>query len=150
MNAIAIITIVTLTLVVFAVAAVAVIINSQLKAADRELRNALDYAQKVARSIYVNHYRHTSLHWEEEDTICGVISQIDNMATGLIRQNNDWTPSQNKNYDRSIHSNPDAKAWADFFVATFPGQAARHELMVGWFANAMMAMRDAIKQGKFS
>ncbi|WP_296125457.1 hypothetical protein [Pseudomonas sp. Ga0074129] len=45
----------------------------------------------------------------------------------------------------SIHSNPDAKAWADFFVAVFPGQADKHELMIGWFANAMMAMHDHLK-----
>jgi hypothetical protein len=45
----------------------------------------------------------------------------------------------------SIHRNPDAKAWADFFVAVFPGQADKHELMIGWFANAMMAMHDHLK-----
>jgi hypothetical protein len=45
----------------------------------------------------------------------------------------------------SIHQNPDAKAWADFFVAVFPGQATKHELMIGWFANAMMAMHDHLK-----
>lgn len=45
----------------------------------------------------------------------------------------------------SIHSNPDAKAWADFFVAVFPGQAGKHDLMLGWFANAMMAMHDHLK-----
>lgn len=45
----------------------------------------------------------------------------------------------------SIHRNPDAKAWADFFVAVFPGLADKHELMIGWFANAMMAMHDHLK-----
>ena len=57
----------------------------------------------------------------------------------------EWVPS-GADYDRSIHSNPDAKAWADFFVATFPGQADKHDLMLGWFANAMMAMHDHLKQ----
>ena len=45
----------------------------------------------------------------------------------------------------SIHRNPDAKAWADFFVAVFPGQADKHDLMIGWFANSMMAMHDHLK-----
>lgn len=55
-----------------------------------------------------------------------------------------WMPSGIANYDRSIHSNPDAKAWADFFVEVFPGLKDKHDLMVGWFANAMMAMHDHI------
>lgn len=49
-------------------------------------------------------------------------------------------------YDRAIHHNPDAKAWADLFVQTFPAQADQHELMLGWFANAMMAMHDHLAQ----
>lgn len=55
-----------------------------------------------------------------------------------------WKPS-GAEYDRAIHHNPDAKAWADMFVATFPGLADKHDLMVGWFANAMMAMHDYLK-----
>ena len=55
-----------------------------------------------------------------------------------------WMPS-GADYDRSIHCNPDAMAWADFFVATFPGLADKHDLMLGWFANAMMAMHDFLK-----
>ena len=58
---------------------------------------------------------------------------------------NAWEPS-GKDHDRSIHSNPDAKAWADLFVDTFPGLADKRDLMLGWFANAMMAMHDSIKQ----
>lgn len=57
------------------------------------------------------------------------------------QQSDPWVPSV-FNYDRSIHSNPDAKAWADLFVQTFPGLAGKHDLMLGWFANAMMAMHD--------
>lgn len=55
-----------------------------------------------------------------------------------------WTPSV-ADYDRNIHRNPDAAAWADLFVATFPGLADKHDLMLGWFANAMMAMHDFLK-----
>lgn len=52
-----------------------------------------------------------------------------------------WAAS-GKDYDRNIHSNPDANAWAEFFMETFPNCGADHETMRGWFANAMMAMHD--------
>jgi hypothetical protein len=53
-------------------------------------------------------------------------------------------------YDMSIHTNPDATAWARFYVETRerftaegrPGRFDDEENMVGWFANAMMAMHD--------
>jgi len=50
-------------------------------------------------------------------------------------------------YDLSIHQNPDAKAWAKFFMETkqrnnWTLDDIDEELMIGWFANAMMAMHD--------
>lgn len=48
-------------------------------------------------------------------------------------------------YDMAIHSNPDARAWAAFFMETkakTPTIADSEECMIGWFANAMMAMHD--------
>jgi hypothetical protein len=49
-------------------------------------------------------------------------------------------------YDMSIHTNPDARAWAKFFVETTKDMnrdAFRDEsYMIAWFANAMMAMHD--------
>jgi len=53
-------------------------------------------------------------------------------------------------YDRSIHSNPDAEAWAEFFMRSMKQQGLEVEhipkdLMVAWFANAMMAMHDHLK-----
>ena len=72
---------------------------------------------------------------------------IEDAATvlaALEAQPDPWKAS-GADWCRSIHSNPDAKAWADFFVAVFPGQADKHELMFGWFANAMMAMHDHLK-----
>lgn len=51
-------------------------------------------------------------------------------------------------YDMSIHANPDAQAWAKFFIETtrdMDRDAFRDEsYMIGWFANAMMAMHDHI------
>ena len=50
---------------------------------------------------------------------------------------------------RSIHHNPDAQAWAKFFgekykVVHLDGSEVddSEDLMIGWFANAMMAMYD--------
>ena len=54
-------------------------------------------------------------------------------------------PRASFDYDRSIHSNPDAKAWAEFFNASLVQRGEQPldpDLMVGWFANAMMAMHD--------
>jgi len=45
-------------------------------------------------------------------------------------------------YDMSIHTNPDAAVWAKFFKEKFPD--SDEDLMLGWFANAMMAMHDHI------
>jgi hypothetical protein len=49
-------------------------------------------------------------------------------------------------YDRNIHTNPDARAWARFFMETWRASAGQmsidEETLHGWFANAMMAMHD--------
>ena len=55
-----------------------------------------------------------------------------------------------RDYEKSIHNNPDAQAWAKFFIDTIAEQSLRIEdideaLMIGWFANAMMAMHDSMK-----
>lgn len=49
-------------------------------------------------------------------------------------------------YDMSIHSNPDAMAWTRFFRETHPDCNVDDDVMLGWFANAMMAMHDHIFQ----
>lgn len=45
-------------------------------------------------------------------------------------------------YDMSIHTNPDAMAWARFFCSSHPDCGLDENIMVAWFANAMMAMHD--------
>ena len=47
-------------------------------------------------------------------------------------------------YDMSIHYNPDAMAWVKFFRQTHPDCNVPDDVMLGWFANAMMAMHDHI------
>lgn len=61
-------------------------------------------------------------------------------------------------YDMSIHTNPDAKAWAAFYVQSREqfeasgreGRFDNEENMLGWFANAMMAMHDHITGQKIT
>jgi hypothetical protein len=48
-------------------------------------------------------------------------------------------------YDLSIHTNPSADAWTQFFYQTYPNCNVDKDVMRGWFANAMMAMHDHIK-----
>lgn len=53
-------------------------------------------------------------------------------------------------YDMSIHTNPDARAWAKFYTecrnkSADPANFDDEENMVGWFANAMMAMHDHMR-----
>ena len=43
-------------------------------------------------------------------------------------------------YDMTIHTNPDARAWAKFFYESNPDLTDVD--MVAWFSNAMMAMHD--------
>lgn len=50
----------------------------------------------------------------------------------------------------SIHTNPDARAWAKFFVETYKKSDDKaafiaEDNMLGWFANAMMAMHDHMR-----
>lgn len=50
-------------------------------------------------------------------------------------------------YDMTIHRNPDADAWAKFFIKTNPESPYDLDTMRAWFANAMMAMHDYLVLG---
>ena len=49
-------------------------------------------------------------------------------------------------YNRNIHHNPDAQAWAKFFIETTKDMDREvfsdEGYMIAWFSNAMMAMHD--------
>jgi hypothetical protein len=47
-------------------------------------------------------------------------------------------------YDMSTHTNPDAMAWTKLFREKNPDCNVPDDIMLGWFANAMMAMHDHI------
>lgn len=42
----------------------------------------------------------------------------------------------------NIHINPDAQAWTKYFRECNPECNIPDDIMLGWFANAMMAMHD--------
>lgn len=56
-------------------------------------------------------------------------------------------------YDMSIHTNPDARAWAKLYCqcrnkyeAEHPGERYDSEdMIISWFANTMMAMHDHMR-----
>ena len=53
--------------------------------------------------------------------------------------------NMSKPYDMSIHTNPDAMAWVKFFRESKPNCNVPDDEMLGWFANAMMAMHDHLQ-----
>lgn len=63
------------------------------------------------------------------------------MVEAIRRHELAWKPTGG-DYDRSIHQSMDAKRWADLFVQTMPALARYHDVMLGWFANAIMAAID--------
>lgn len=71
----------------------------------------------------------------------------------LQADSQEYVETNTADYDMSIHSNPDAAAWAKFFQKTFEEQKwtiddIDESLMIGWFANAMMAMHDHVLSEK--
>ena len=52
-----------------------------------------------------------------------------------------------REWDYSLHTNPSAQAWAEAFDKMYPTCNVRHDVMIGWFANAMMAMHDYLNGG---
>jgi hypothetical protein len=52
------------------------------------------------------------------------------------------TEADTPDYDMSIHTNPRADAWVAFFRQCNPDCNVPDDVMLGWFANAMMAMHD--------
>lgn len=68
---------------------------------------------------------------------------------GLRSNGDSYSPEQIEEsppYDMRIHSNPSALAWATFFRECNPECNLDDDVMLGWFANAMMAMHDHIYQ----
>lgn len=50
-----------------------------------ELKIAKDYAKTLATYLWSMHYKDDAPDWEPFDDLFGILSQIDNMLTGLKR-----------------------------------------------------------------
>ena len=46
--------------------------------------NCYGYAARLATAIWEQHYKNTAPQWQVFDDLMGVLTQIDNMATGLV------------------------------------------------------------------
>jgi hypothetical protein len=80
------------------------------------------------------------------ETCCSLLTAAPAPADdGPVASIDDIWVASGKEYDRSIHSNPDHYAWAELFVSTFPNLRADVDTMAGWFANAMMAKVDSVR-----
>ena len=79
------------------------------------------------------------MSWGVANEIQELLAQPEPVVTGM---SNKETP----HYDMSIHSNPSAMVWTKFFRECRPECNLDDETMLGWFANAMMAMHDHIYQ----
>lgn len=55
---------------------------------DTELDSALGYAKSLARNVWQKHYREDSPQWKSDNTLVGVLSQLDNMFAGMTRLDN--------------------------------------------------------------
>lgn len=68
----------------------------------------------------------------------GIIRNEKGVIIGRIKCEND--------YDMAIHSSTSALEWAELFIKTKNETSFEidKDLMLGWFANAMMAMHDSI------
>lgn len=82
----AIITIITLTLVILALTAVAVILQRRLTALADKHEVVSAYARDVAEDMHYDHYRHEVHDWQVAHDPMEILSQISNMSTGLLRR----------------------------------------------------------------
>ena len=54
--------------------------------AETREREAMQYASTLATSLWKSHYKADSPHWALCGSLSGVLTQIDNMASGLIKE----------------------------------------------------------------
>ncbi|WP_233854060.1 hypothetical protein [Paraburkholderia sp. HD33-4] len=51
-----------------------------------ELERATAYAHAIAVVLHHKHWRHTAPDWKPLDDLYGLLTQIDNMTCGMVRQ----------------------------------------------------------------
>lgn len=50
---------------------------------------ALGYATRLAESLWEKHFKRDAPHWKPLPDLLGVLTQIDNMTTGLARSHDE-------------------------------------------------------------
>jgi len=83
----------------------------------------------------------------------GFIPKSDSLTNPIQRNELLQITSDTYKKEASIHSNPDAQVWAAYFMFykylnDWKTEDIDEALMLGWFANAMMAMHDHLYQTK--
>jgi hypothetical protein len=123
-----------------------------------------EYMHGLSKKHYTKTLRQAIAELEKQEPVVGTKTWFEDgkmvtqhlYASDISQERVDETAKHGhepvpNDYDRSIHSNPDAQAWAKFFMATVNEQEwciddIDESLMTGWFANAMMAMHDHVKR----
>ena len=54
--------------------------------------DSYEYASRLATWIWEKHYKNESPHWKPLNDLLGVLTQIDNMVTGLVRAQPEQEP----------------------------------------------------------
>ena len=77
-------------------------------------KDAYGYAKRLAEAIYQKHYRQDSPEWKPLDDTLGVLTQIDNMTSGLVNPLPKQEPVVWMYQDKSTHEVKFQKHMRDF------------------------------------
>lgn len=61
------------------------VLEAAISSAPPSATTAVDYAKQLATSLWQRHYREDAPQWEPCGDLMGLLSQIDNMVSGLTR-----------------------------------------------------------------
>ena len=61
-------------------------LRAELAASEERSVEALDYAARLASHLYEKHWRNEAPNWRLLDDLIGVLTQLDNMTVGLVRE----------------------------------------------------------------
>ncbi len=76
--------------------------------------DAYGYAKRLAEAIYQTHYKQDSTEWKPLDTTLGVLTQIDNMISGLVKKPSEQKPVVWMYQDKSTNEVRFQKHMRDF------------------------------------
>lgn len=104
--------------------------------------------ERVARALAQHDYPSCGFDGMHDVGQRGYRAKAHSVLAELAGELGDAKPNTlEREWDYSLHTNPSAQAWAEAFSKMYPTCNVRHDVMIGWFANAMMAMHDYLKGG---